>query len=133
MTLCAEDGEFEIFALFGYNRDQWTIRNLPGRFDIGVTSPEIEALLASVGLERAPQPRVAPVILSADFQLVRWRLLNLQRQYQVDNPAELAEKACALANARADAARLSAMWKDLAEWQELEQRAVSLWQRLYTQ
>lgn len=97
-----------------------------------MTSPEIEVLLARVGLERAPQPRVAPVILSADFQLVRWRLLNLQRHYQVQNPTELAEKACALANAHADAATLSAMWKDLAEWQELEQRAVSLWQRLYT-
>ena len=48
-----------------------------------MTAPEIEVLFASVGLERAPQPRVAPVILSADFQLVRWRLLNLQRQYQV--------------------------------------------------
>ncbi len=96
-----------------------------------MTAPEIEVLFASVGLERAPQPRLAPVIFSADFQLVRWRLLNLQRQYQVDNAAELAEKACAQANARADKAMLSAMWKDLTEWQELEQRAVALWQRLY--
>ena len=74
-ALRRQDSEFEIFARIGYNRDQWTVRNLPGRPGIGVTAPEIEVLFASVGLERAPQPRLAPVIFSADFQLVRWRLL----------------------------------------------------------
>ena len=91
----------------------------------------IEVLLARVGLENAQPPRQTSVLMRADYQLMRWRLLNLRRHYQVKHPNELAAKACALANAQVEAPTLDAIWQDVAEWQELEQRDVSLWQRLY--
>lgn len=98
-----------------------------------MTSLEIQELFAAVGLERPQPARTPPVLLSPEFQLARWRLASLRLQYQAQHAAELAARLCLLVNAHADSSLTEPMWRDMVEWEELENKFLVLRQRLEAQ
>ncbi len=98
-----------------------------------MTSLEIQELFAVVGLDRPRVARTPPALLSPAYQLARWRLASLRLQYGVRHSTELAERVCTLVNARVDSAVTAAMWRDMVEWEELEDKFPMLRQRLEAQ
>jgi hypothetical protein len=98
-----------------------------------MTSLEIQELFAAVGLDHPRVARTPPALLSSEYQLARWRLASLRLQYQVQHSAELAERVCTLVNAQADSSLTAAMWRDMVEWEDLENKFLVLRQRLEAQ
>lgn len=101
--------------------------------EVTMTSLEMQTLFASVGLDRPQVVRTPPIVLSPEYQLARWRLAGLRRQYQVQYAAELAARVCVLVNAGADTSLTEAVWRDMVEWEELESKYLALRQRLQAQ
>lgn len=98
-----------------------------------MTSLEIQELFAVVGLDHPHVARTPPALLSPEYQLARWRLASLRLQYQVQHSAELAARVCTLVNAQADPSLTAAMWRDMVEWEELENKFLVLRRRLEAQ